>query len=206
VSPRQSPLAGFPPLALSACVPSLQRFYIERDIALDDALLGHWIDKKRGHEWRFVAGCERSYHLVHADEDGRKSEFVAHLFRAYDMLLIDLWPWKFDMALNTLQALHVLPAHNAMLVRQLGPELHLAFLSYTAFRQHLEQNPSAIAHVCPRTNEYVLTAPPYDLQHFIVQQEKMRRTSLFANTTELTRGSVSGEEQGGVSGDTESST
>jgi hypothetical protein len=187
VSPRRSPLAGFPPLALSACVPSLNRFYVDRDITFEPSLLGSWIDERRRHVWCFAPGCNQNYRLSHTDEESRTSEFVVHLFRVEGIVLIDLWPWNFDAGMNPLHALHILPAHNAMLVRQLHPELHVAFLSYASVRQTLEKDATAVAHVCPRNNEYVLTAPPHELQRFITRHDKKARTSIFGSMLELTR-------------------
>jgi len=188
MSIRRSPLAGFPPLALSACVPSLHRFYATRDIAFEPMLIGAWLDRKRHHVWEFSRTNGQRYRLVHGDEENRKSEFVVHLFRIDGMLCLDLWPWAFDSSLNPLHALHVVPAHNAMLVRQIVPALQIAFLSYTSIRRQLEKNPTAIAHARPEDDEYVLTALPHELQRFIVHHDKTTRAGIFENVFELERG------------------
>lgn len=187
MSVRRSPLSGFPPIALDACVPSLYHFYAERDLAFDELLIGTWIDNKRRHTWQFSSGEKPCYRLVHTDADSRSSEFIVHMFRIDGMSCLDLWPTNYDASLNPLQALHVVPPHNAMLIRRLAPALEIAFLSYAAVRRHLEKLPTAVAHARPRNHEYVLTALPQDLQRFIVQQEKSARTSIFANTFELIR-------------------
>ena len=190
MSIRRSPLAGFPPLALSACVPSLHQFYAARDIAFDPSLVGTWTDDKRQHAWEFSPAEDQCYRLVHTDEENRKSEFIVHLFRIDGMSCLDLWPRGFDVLLNPLHALHVVPAHNAMLLQKMAPALQIAFLSYSAIRQHLDKNPAAIAHVRPGNNEYVLTAPPHELQRFILHQDKTTRAGIFENALELKRREV----------------
>lgn len=184
---RRSPLSGFPPLALSACVPSLHQFYAGRDIAFEPSLTGTWLDDKRRHAWAFSPTEDQRYRLTHIDEENRRSEFVVHLFRIETMLCLDLWPWDFDSSLNPLHALHVVPAHNAMLVRQIVPALRIAFLSYSAIRRRLEADPAAIAHARLANEEYVLTAPPHELQRFILHYDKIIRAGIFESTLELTR-------------------
>lgn len=184
---RRSPLAAFPVLALSSCVPSLHPFFARQDLAFEPALIGMWDDDKCRHRWEFSQAEEKRYRLTHTDEEHRKSGFIVHLFKIEGMLCLDLWPSDFDSSLNPLQALHVVPAHNAMLVRQIMPELQVAFLSYSAIRSHLEKNPKAIAHARLGNDEYILTALPYELQRFILHYDKTLRTGVFENAVQLRR-------------------
>jgi hypothetical protein len=168
-------------------MPSLHPFYGKQDLVRDAALSGRWSEQRNGHAWTFAEADGQSYRLAHVDEEGRQSNFTAHLFRTEGTLFLDLAPLEPDARLNPIYALHTVPAHNVLRVMNIGEVLQLAFLSYSGVKAVLARNPGAIAHACLEHGEYVLTAQTFDLQRFILQDAGTRHAGTFESQLDLVR-------------------
>jgi hypothetical protein len=75
------PLALTVLLTLGGCVPSLQPFYADKDLAFDPTLLGTWIGDDGKDTWEFTKHGERGYKLHYTDKEGRQGRFVVYRFR-----------------------------------------------------------------------------------------------------------------------------
>src|SRR5437870_2687069 len=85
-------------ILIAGCVvTSIAPFYTEKDLVFDAALVGIWVDEDRGdaakESWKFEKESDKEYKLTLTD-DGKPSEFEAHLFKFKGQLLLDLFAKK----------------------------------------------------------------------------------------------------------------
>jgi len=159
-------------LLLSACIPSVNPFYTDKDIFFDARLLGEWQEKDsdQPEAWNFEKADDKAYKLTTIDKEGKRGEFKAHLFKLKQEYFLDLVPSECDYATNQaeLVAFAMFPGHLLMHVTQLEPELQLAGFDYDWLQKHLEAKTKALAHH-KEGDRIVLTADTRALQRFVVK-------------------------------------
>ena len=158
---------------LSACIPSVNPFYTEKDVVFDPRLLGEWREtetKEQPEIWKFEAGEEKAYKLTTTDKEGKRGEFAARLFKLKQELFLDLVPSTCDYATNQadLVASAMFPGHLLLRVPQLGPELKLAMSDFDWLEKYLRANPKALAHHV-EDKRFLLTADTRALQRFVLK-------------------------------------
>lgn len=171
---------------LTACIPSVNPFYTEKDVVFDPNLLGEWeaADKDDGPEkWLFEKAEKaekpenRTYRLTVTDKDSKTGSFDARLFKLNEEQFLDLIPHGCSFAENQAELVGaaMFPGHLIARVSPLEPQLKLAFMDFDWLAKYLEKNPGALAH---RTNDdsVLLTAKTRDLQRFILKH----KNNLFA--------------------------
>jgi len=167
-------------LLLSACIPSVNPFYTEKDIVYDARLLGEWQEKESDQPevWKFEQGEDKAYKLTTTDKEGKRGEFKVHLFKVKQEYFLDLVPSECDYATNQaeLVAFAMFPGHLLLRVPQLGPELQIAGFDYDWLQKHLEAKPKALAHH-KEGDRTVLTADTRALQRFV--QKHLGEDELF---------------------------
>jgi hypothetical protein len=176
----------------SACIPSVNPFYRDRDLAFDAKLLGRWQDKgsTEGAEiWEFAKSSkpdDKSYVFTLTDKEGKEGSFKACLFKLKEDLYVDIVPTDCHFAANQadLVAWSVFPGHLLARVEELGPGLKLSFFDFDWLAKHLEANPGALAHHV-EDKRILLTASTPELQRFVWQHR--REGQLFQKATELER-------------------
>lgn len=188
-------LAGTAGLLLTACVPSVNPFYTDKDVAFERGLVGSWrsVDEDDGPEqWKFgEAETGRDYRLTVTEKDGKQGEFRATLFELGDHQFLDLIPTDCSYATNQaeLVAVAMVPGHLVLHVAQIEPSLKLAFMDVDWVRKHLEENPRALAHRVGEGDQGILlTASTRDLQRFLLKH--LEGGQLFSDYGELQRGSA----------------
>lgn len=164
---------------ISGCiVRSLNPLYTEKDIIFDPELLGIWGDPNDEKiKWEFTRSNKNAYKLVHTDEQGDKAEFEVHLVKLgshkfLDIYLTSLGGDELAGKLNNFGLLHLWPMHSFMLVESIGDELVLKYFSVNWLKDKLEDDPKAVQHVRvgkKPDESYLLTAPPEELQSFILE-------------------------------------
>jgi hypothetical protein len=174
---------------LSACIPSVNPFYTNKDVVFDPRLLGEWQMKESSDEpqlWKFEKGDDKAYKLTVTEKDSKRGEFNAHLFKLKQEFFLDLIPGNCDYATNQadLVAFSMFPGHLLLRVPQLGPELKLAFCDFDWLKKHLEANPKALAHRIEQ-DRILLTASTRDLQRFVLRH--LAAGELFQKPGELVR-------------------
>lgn len=187
-------LAGAAGLLLTACIPSVNPFYTEKDMVFEAGLLGEWqtLDpKKEPQHWKFEKD-DKAYKLTVRDNDGKEGQFKATLFRIKNYRFLDLIPTKCDYATNQadLVAFAMFPGHLLVHVAQVEPELTMAFCDFDWLGDYLKENPKALAH--HRSDDmFVLTAETRKLQRFVL--DHMTDDTLFSDYGELRRVATSSE-------------
>lgn len=169
---RHSIVVATTALLLSACIPSVNPFYTDRDVVFDARLLGEWQEKESDQPevWSFEQAEDKAYKLTTTDKEGKQGEFKVHLFKLKRDYFLDLVPSECNYATNQadLVAFAMFPGHLLLRVPQLGPELQLAGLDYDWLQKHLETNPKALAHH-KEGDRVVLTADTKALQQFVLK-------------------------------------
>lgn len=174
---------------LSACLPSLNPFYTERELRFEPGLLGEWHQKNvsDGPEfWEFEKTGDQNYKLTVTEKDNKDGQFNAHLFQLGDKLFLDIIPaeCKFAPIQTDLVEYSVFPGHLLFQIVQLKPTLKIAFTDFDWLNKFLEKNPKALAHH-REEKRVILTASTQDLQKFI--QNHLNPGELFKEPIELFR-------------------
>ena len=183
-------MAGAAGLLLSACIPSVNPFYTDKDVIFATSLLGEWQVKDKEDEpqhWRFERGNGTDYALTVRDDEGKEGEFKATLFKLKDHQFLDLLPTECEYATNQadLVAFSMFRGHLLVHVAQMEPELRMAFFDFEWLADHLKENPKALPH--GGEDGLVLTASTRQLQRFVLRH--LEEGALFSDYGELTRNS-----------------
>ena len=158
-------------LTLGGCVPSLQPFYVDKDVAFDPTLLGTWSGDEGKDTWEFTKHGERGYQLLYTDEEGRRGSFVVYRFKLADNNLLDLYPEEPEPRASDVYKHHLLRLHTFLLVLQSEPVLKITGLDLKWLQRFLGNNSAALQHqnVAERL---ILTASTLELQNFILTHLK----------------------------------
>lgn len=179
---------------LTACIPSVNPFFTEKDLVSDDRLLGEWQEKGANGEpeiWKFEKGEGKAYKLLVTEKEGKQGEFIAHLFRLDQQFFLDLRPTDCHFATNQadLVAVAMVPGHLLVRVFQFGPQLKLTFFDPEWVEKYLKEHPAAVAHHV-EDRGLILTADTEALQRFVLQH--LGEGELFGKPGELVRKAKAG--------------
>jgi hypothetical protein len=171
----------------SACVPSLNPYYTEKDVVFDTRLVGEWQIKDENNDketWKFEKAGDNGYELLITDKDQKKGKLEARLFKLGDQLFLDLIPdeCKFAPDQADVVAMAMFPGHLLLRVPQIEPALQVAGCDYDWLSKYVESHPEALSHH-KEHGGLVLTATTQDLQAFI----KQHVAELFPKTQEYSR-------------------
>jgi len=160
-------------LWLSACIPSVNPFYTEKDVIFDARLVGEWQAKDDSNEpeaWTFVQQDDKAYKLTVREKKGKEGKFAARLFKLKQEHFLDLIPTECELAPDQadLVAASIFPGHLIMRVPQVEPESKLAHCNYEWLEKHLKANPKSLAHR-KHDDSIVLTASTRELQRFVLK-------------------------------------
>ena len=151
------------PLALAGCVPSLHPLYTSKDLVFDPALLGAWRNAE-GDTWQVSGAPGEAYEaLVTVDGEPRRMEL--HLVRIGDERFLDCYPTEPDIN-NSFYAGHLLRIHHFIRIRLKEDAIEAAMLDGDWLAKQLDANRYAVRRE-KVGEEYVLTAPPAQLQAFL---------------------------------------
>ncbi len=177
-------------MLLTACIPSVNPFYLAQDVQFDSRLLGEWrLKPKKDSEiqtWKFEAAADKAYTLVVTDPGEKRGSFSANLFNLKGKLFLDIVPqrWEFDPQQADLVGIAMTPGHLLLRVVQIEPTLKLAFFDFDWLAKFLEKNPKAVAHRAEEDRP-LFTASTPDLQTFVLQH--LADGELFAEPEEYIR-------------------
>jgi hypothetical protein len=165
-------------LMLTGCTDavSLQPLYTDEDLSFDPALLGTWVDSDHGF-WEFTEESETEYRLVitrTVSEHGQvtKDEYEVHLVNVEGAVFLDFLPVKLESPDGVSDPFNFVPAHIIVRVMQVEPTLIFKDLASWDKKgwldTYLEDNPTAITHEKGANGDILLTAPPKELQKFLL--------------------------------------
>ncbi len=167
------------------CIPSLHPLYTEKDLVFDEALVGTWQDDNQECLWKFTKNGDKEYKLVYI-EDGKKGEFIVHLLKLKDKMFIDFYPIEQE-DVNGFYAMHMIPAHTFMLVKQIQPTLQMCALNPDTLKEIIQKDPKAVKHekLAKDDDKDIFTASPEELQAFIIKN--LDTPDFFADPSDLTK-------------------
>jgi hypothetical protein len=155
-------------LAMTACVPSLQPLFTDKDIVFDPALEGIWAEKGGQEQWVFSSLSDKTGYIAINTKDGKSpASFVAHLTGLGGYRFLDLYPAEPAMG-NDNYAFHFVPAHSIHRIWLEGDVLRTAMLNQDWLDSKIQQRELEISHTVV-DGEMVLTAPTADLQRLVVK-------------------------------------
>ncbi|MEO7673074.1 MAG: hypothetical protein ABIU09_03230 [Pyrinomonadaceae bacterium] len=171
-------------LCLTSCVPSLNPIYTEQDVVFDATLLGPWTDQESSETWDFTSDGDKAYKLVYTDDDGKKGEFKAHLFKIADETYLDLEPVKAAAPQNDFHKGHIITVHTFVRIAREAKGFRVFYLEPKWLKEFLEKDPSAVTHVMFQ-GEILLTDSTRNLQKFIAAQAS--RKGAFSDSISVKR-------------------
>jgi len=172
---------------LSACIPSVNPFYTDRDLVFEAPLVGTWQEKDKTDApqiWKFEQDKVKAYKLTVTEKEGKQGEFEAHLFKLKQDYFLDVVATEIGTNVADLTTASLIPGHLLFRVPQIEPELKLAAFDFDWLDKHLKEHPKALAH--HRENDrVVLTAETADLQSFVLKH--LGEDELFGKAGEMVR-------------------
>jgi len=170
-SSRGRIIALITPLFLfTACIPSLQPLYTDKDLVFEEKLLGSFSEEKENPAtWTFRKGVARDYHLVIKDAN-KSSPLSAHLFKLDSKLYLDLYPENEgfeDWAREDFFKSTLVPAHIFFAVSEISPVLKLRPLQEDWLKEYLEKNKKAVPYTFVEKTRLVFTGSTDEMQNFL---------------------------------------
>jgi hypothetical protein len=172
---------------LTACIPSINPFYTDKDMVYDTRIVGTWQDKESADQpeiWKFEQGENKAYKLKVTENDGKQGEFEAHLFKLKQDYFLDIVATEIGTNVAGLTTASLIPGHLLLRVPQFEPELKLAMIDFDWLDKYLKEHPKELAH--HRDEERIfLTAETADLQSFVLKH--LGEGELFSKGGEMIR-------------------
>ncbi|HEX4264138.1 MAG TPA: hypothetical protein VH597_07350 [Verrucomicrobiae bacterium] len=158
---------------LAACIPSVNPFYTDKDVVMDQHLFGEWEESGNTNNpeiWKFEQSTNRNEYNLIVTEGEKTGQFSAHLFKLKEEQFLDLIPTDCNYATNQadLVAYSMFPGHLLVHVRRIEPTLRLEFFDYDWLEKFLEANPKALGHH-REGDRIILTADTRALQSFVLK-------------------------------------
>jgi hypothetical protein len=174
-------------LLLPACIPSINPFYMDKDVVFEGKILGEWQEKEKSDEpqiWNFEEGKDKAYKLTVTEKEGKQGEFEAHLFKLKQEYFLDIIAAEIGTNVADLVKASIIPGHLLLRVSQLEPELKIAMTDVDWLDKYLKEHPKALAH--HRDDDRIfLTAETAELQSFVLKH--LGEDELFGKPGEMVR-------------------
>jgi hypothetical protein len=167
-------------VATTGCVRSLYPIYTEKTLTYDPAFLGTWLDQKEETRLEIAAasdndepGAIKSYRVTHTDKDAKPARLIGHLAKVGDLLVADLMlADENELPGSEFAKSHLFPLHTFWIVRHDDAEtMTIRAIDDDWMKKFANDHPAAIAHYKSK-DEVILTAPPEELQKFLLAHEK----------------------------------
>ena len=164
---------------LPGCVRSLHPIYTDQTLTYDPAFIGTWVDSKGETRLDVAASSDndqpdaaKSYRVVHSDKDNKPANLVAHLAKVGDLLVADLTiSDEKDLPPSDFAKAHLFPLHTFWIVRCDKHTLTVRAIEHDWMKKFVEEKPAAVAHY-KSSDDVILTAPPAELQKFLLAHAK----------------------------------
>ncbi len=172
---------------LNGCIPSLQPLYTPDKLVMLSGLPGIWHREqqenkaKKAELWTFRPGEGKNYLLIHEDENGRVAAFDVHVVKLGRHYFMDFYPGSLPVdkpngtigsilgdteQMNGFMKQHLIAVHTFAKVEMTGHVMKINMFDPDFLKHLLENQQIRIKHE-KTENEYLLTAPPADLQKFV---------------------------------------
>ncbi len=163
-----------------SCIPSLYPLYREKDLLVDDRLVGIFGDSVDVWEFRHVdkdmaktlKGDWQHFqsgftYKLSVSENGRVEEFATHLLKLGDDLYLDFFPVNYSIKPDLLE-MSLAPSHTFAKVELDDDYVILHFFDIDWLEELIEEDRIKISHI-ELEDRYLLTAKTEELQKFILK-------------------------------------
>ena len=136
---------------VTACIPSVNPFYTDKDVVTDPRFAGAWIEDENTNNptaWKFEVATNNVYAVTLTGEKDKMGKFEGHLFKLGKKFFLDLTPTECNYATNQagMVGVAMIPGHLLVRVSFVEKKLSLGFCNPDWIKKFLKKNPSAIAH------------------------------------------------------------
>lgn len=185
-------------ILLAGCIPSIYPIFTEKDLILDDKVVGNW-EKPVSHEtWKFEKiENEKAYQLAFT-EHNKTAYFEAHLIQLDGQTIMDLFPTedshpeskanKNDVYIqgeeNTLWDMHLYPVHTFSKVTFDGDHLVISLMNSETFEKAINDRSLKVQHE-KGGNGLILTASTAELQSAL--KDYFKKPDVFGDPVVLDR-------------------
>ena len=156
-------------LLLSACIPSLQPFYTEKDLVFEPSLVGSFGETEGSATWTFTKSADREYKLTIKDKE-KSSSFATHLFKLRNDHFIDLYAVKEsldDCPREDFFKASLIPGHLVLKLPSFSPNLTLQVMDEEAIKEYLKANKGAVPHSFIELGRLVFTGSSEQMGDFL---------------------------------------
>jgi hypothetical protein len=158
-------LLGLLVLLIAGCVRSFHPLYTEKDLILDQTIVGTWIDNDNN-VWTFLKGKDKSYELVYTEKNS-PAKFSAHLVKLGKYLFLDLAPGESGID-NGFFSAHLIPVHTISRIWVYPDSVQLSLFDNGWLKEMIDKKRLSIAHE-RQGDSIILTAPTTELQKLVTK-------------------------------------
>jgi hypothetical protein len=168
-------------ILLTQCVPSIHPLYTEKDLVLDDRLVGKWWEGKDADDrWNFtkLPDKEKGYLLELTQKDGKQFVFEAHLVKLGEEYYLDFLPHSSSQELSSqsvksyfpedFYTIHFIPAHTFAKVLINNNSVEIRLFDSEWIDKLIREGKIRIKHESVGELQ-ILTASTAELQKFILK-------------------------------------
>ncbi|MCB0520294.1 MAG: hypothetical protein H6577_08750 [Lewinellaceae bacterium] len=183
---------------LQGCIPSLHPIYTTDKLVEVKELPGLWTESGNGQvtyknsegkpeSWNFNDQGDKSYELIHTDDQGRKAVFEVHVIKLDRYYFMDFYPTESAeegepviadvYKMNDMEQMHLLPVHTFAKLEISPTELKISMFDPDFLKKLLENQQIRIKHEKTESG-FVLTASPEELQKFVAKYADVKEAFL----------------------------
>ena len=164
-------------ILVNACIPSLHPLYTEKDLVLDNRIVGTWVSEESSEDesiWKIEKYKRESpgniggkrYNLEQI-QYGDTINFEVYLLKLGDYFYIDFYPDEYQYD-NFMREMHMFPVHTFARVNINKNSIVIEHFSILWIEGLIQENKIKISHEESGKN-IILTASTQELQKFVVK-------------------------------------
>jgi hypothetical protein len=166
-------------LVLAGCLPVSVHGLAKdsNDVVYEPGLVGLWQEdandpNSKLWQFEFSGDCNNpAYKLRYDEKDKDPGEFRAMVVAIGDQRFLDIYPGDPNYKLPFLTICGYVKVHVLAKIEQTSPTLRLCFMDQEKVSELLKKSPDLIAHEINDDERIILTAPPQELQKFVVEKQ-----------------------------------
>lgn len=165
-------------ILLTQCVPSIHPLYTEKDLVIDDRIIGKWWEgTNEGEYWIFKkAKGTKAYTLELTQENGKAFYFKTHLVKLGQQYYLDFYPDASNQDENGMTSFfpeefylgHNFPVHTFAKIQIDDEGFSIQYFSPEWIEKQIRERRLRIKHEVV-DGAYILTASTSELQKFILK-------------------------------------
>ena len=152
-------------LLIAGCVRSFYPLYTDKDLILDQTLIGTWMDNDNN-VWTFLKSKDKSYELVYTEKNS-PAKFKAHLVKLGRFTFLDLAPEESGID-NSFFSAHLIPVHTISRIWISADSVQLSLFDNGWLKEMIDKKKLSIAHE-RQGDGIILTASTRELQKLVIK-------------------------------------